>query len=1011
MKNTLLLATNVALFVCTFSVSALDVTWRNTVQVSATLATGPNRILLAWPSDPDALRYHVYRRLKDATTWGTALTTLEGESHVGYPDSTITPGSAYEYQIIKEIDRHPDDYIAYGYVYAGYELPETLMHDRGKILVLVDNTVASGLSAELARLDADLIGDGWTVIRRNDIPRHDDSDWNANKANLENVKAIITSYTGLKALLIIGHVTVPYSGTVAWDGHTYELKPDDNHEGAWATDVYYADTDGTWTDSVTDTQGTYPRNHNVPGDKKWDMDNFSPTANGVELQVGRIDLANLSVPSMTEVPLLQRYLNKNHDFRHHQGAFTSVPRRGLVGDGFGITEGAAGNAYRNYSAFFDPDASGSLKIAHADCDIPNPKPLWWPPEWVSDRWITVMGAEPFLWSYGCGSGKAFDGAGRLGTLGSCSSGYYFVLSSELISQNAKAVFTMLFGSWFGDWDTPDNFMRTILATETYGLTCSWGGRPHHFYHHMALGETIGYSIRLSQNNLGDANSYRGSHWPGSCRGIQINLMGDPTLRMHAVKPPSNLVGTMNRSGVTLNWTASSDPAVNGYHVYRWNSASGTFTRLTTAGPVSGTTYSDSSVTSGAHTYMVRARKLEKSGSGKYHNLSQGIFCVASQGQVAGAWFHSLAAKRDGTAWAWGDNYYGQIGNDTATDVDVPVQVKGPIGVDYLQNVVAVAAGGWHSLALKSDGTVWAWGYNYYGQLGNDSGTDVDRPVQVKGENGVGNLIGVVAIAAGDYSSYAVKGDGSVWAWGNNFNGQLGNGSYNNSDTPVRVLDIWEPSPGYMSGVVAISAGSAHCLALKNNGTVRSWGYNANGQLGLGNTTQSQYGRKVLNTAGSAELNNVIAISAGNFHSMALQSDGNGTVLTWGYDGAGQLGNGSGVTADKTLPIAPGLTGIKVIAAGGQYSMAAEADGSLFVWGANNHGQLGTGNTTPQHSPYELSLSSVTAAAPVGSSASHTFAVTPDGTLRAWGNNFDGQLGIDSTSPQYSPVGLFGGFGL
>jgi alpha-tubulin suppressor-like RCC1 family protein len=1000
MKNTLLL---VALLVCAFSVSGLDTTWKNAVQVSATLATGPNRIILAWPSD-SANSYTVYRRLKDASSWGTG-TTLSGGA-TGYTDSNVTLGSAYEYQVVKATA----EYTGYAYVYAGFELPETEMHSRGKILVLVDNTVASSLSAELSRLDADLIGDGWTVIRRNNMPRHDDVTWNNNTVNVQNIRQTIQSDLSanpdLKALMIIGHVTVPYSGNTAWDGH---VAANDNHEGAWATDLYYADTDGTWTDTTVNiTIPKYDRNDNIPGDKKWDQ-SYIPSANGVDLQVGRIDLANLTVPTKTEVQLLQRYLNKNHDFRHHKGLFASVPRRGLVGDGMGFPEAAAVNAYRNYSAFFDPDASGNVKIAHVDCNAEYPSPQ--PPGFVQDRWIIAMGSGQYLWSYGCGSGKAFDGAAELGTDGDCNSGYYFVYSSDLISQNAKAVFTMLFGSWFGDWDTPDNFMRTVLATESYGLTCSWAGRPHHFYHHMALGETIGYSIRLSQNNPGDANSYRGFLGTGPCRGIQINLMGDPTLRMHAVKPPSNLVGTMNGSGVTLNWTASSDPAVNGYHIYRWNSASGTFTRLTTAGPVSGTTYNDSSVTSGAHTYMVRARKLEKSGSGKYHNLSQGIFCVASQGQVAGAWFHSLAAKRDGTAWAWGDNYYGQIGNDSTTDVDVPVQVKGPIGVDYLQNVVAVAAGGWHSLALKSDGTVWAWGYNFYGQLGNDSGTDVDRPVQVKGENGVGNLIGVVAIAAGDYSSYAVKSDGSVWAWGNNFNGQLGNGSYNNSDTPVRVLDIWEPSPGYMSGVVAISAGSAHCLALKNNGTVRSWGYNANGQLGLGNTTQSQYGRKVLNTAGSAELNNVIAISAGNFHSMALQSDGNGTVLTWGYDGAGQLGNGSGVTADKTLPIAPGLTGIKVIAAGGQYSMAAEADGSLFVWGANNHGQLGTGNTTPQHSPYELSLSSVTAAAPVGSSASHSFAVTPDGTLRAWGNNFDGQLGIDSTSPQYLPVGLFGGFGL
>ena len=176
---------------------------------------------------------------------------------------------------------------------------------------------------------------------------------------------------------------------------------------------------------------------------------------------------------------------------------------------------------------------------------------------------------------------------------------------------------MFFGSYFGDWDSQNNFLRAALATTNYTLTSAWVGRPYWQFHHMALGETIGFSTRLSQNNSSLYSSENHDR-----RSVHIALMGDPTLRMHVVAPASNLVAVANGSGgVDLSWTASPEPVL-GYHVYRAPAAAGPFVRLN-SGIINATNYTDPVITQ--CTYMVRAVKLEVSGSGSYYNASQGIF--------------------------------------------------------------------------------------------------------------------------------------------------------------------------------------------------------------------------------------------------------------------------------------------------------------------------------------------------------------------------------------------------
>lgn len=189
-------------------------------------------------------------------------------------------------------------------------------------------------------------------------------------------------------------------------------------------------------------------------------------------------------------------------------------------------------------------------------------------------------------------------------------------------EDAHAVFVMLFGSWFGNWDDEDDIMRSVLVTPSLGLTCCMAGRPHWFVHHMGLGETIGYGTRLSMNN---STLYQNQS-NGLPRAVYIALMGDPTLRMDPVAPPSALSANRGTSSVTLNWSASPD-AVLGYHVYRAGSAAGPFSRLTSS-LITGTTFTDTTSSSNTYTYMVRAVKLQTTPSGTYFNPSQGIFVTS-----------------------------------------------------------------------------------------------------------------------------------------------------------------------------------------------------------------------------------------------------------------------------------------------------------------------------------------------------------------------------------------------
>jgi len=330
------------------------------------------------------------------------------------------------------------------------------------------------------------------------------------------------------------------------------------------------------------------------------------------------------------------------------------------------------------------------------------------------------------------------------------------------------------------------------------------------------------------------------------------------------------------------------------------------------------------------------------------------------------------------AFSWGYNEYGQLGNDThgpGTETNTP----GP--VSNLTGVKSVKAGCLHGLALKTNGTVWAWGYNYYGQLGNDThgdGTESDVPAKVKIDN-------VKAISAGCDHNLALKENGTIWAWGANTFGQLGNGTSGlgtESDVPVKVANIG-------TGVKQIAAGGDFSLALMKNGTVKSWGRNEDGQLGNGTDTPRSKPGPVSN------LSNVNAIASDSSARHALALLNNGTVKSWGLNFDGELGNGASLPGkNKTTPVrVSNLTGVKAIATGGYHSLALLSSGKVKSWGFNAYGQLGNdthGAGTDRSTPGNVtSLDNVRS---ISGGVYHSLAILQSGRTRSWGSNSYGELG-------------------
>ena len=364
--------------------------------------------------------------------------------------------------------------------------------------------------------------------------------------------------------------------------------------------------------------------------------------------------------------------------------------------------------------------------------------------------------------------------------------------------------------------------------------------------------------------------------------------------------------------------------------------------------------------------------------------------------VAAGLYHALALTSTGAVFAWGWNIVGQLGNGNTNGSDVPVKVRLPGGT----RITGIAAGFAHSVALTSTGAVLAWGKNYNGNLGNGSTTDSDVPVKVNLPVGTK----VTAIAAGGEHSLAVTSTGAVLAWGYNADGQLGNGGTGASSVPVNV------SLPAGTRVTAVAAGALHSLAVTSTGAVLAWGYNADGELGDGNTTNSDVPVKVNLPPGTK----VTAVGAGGYYSLAVTSTG--AVLAWGYNADGELGDGNTTSSDvpvkvklpagrKVTAVAAGgsLEGVGGATAGPGHSLAVTSAGAVLAWGYNADGALGDGNRKSSDVPVKVKLPAGRKVTAVAAGELNSLAVTSTGAVLAWGGNNFGQLGDKSYEGSDVPV--------
>jgi alpha-tubulin suppressor-like RCC1 family protein/lysophospholipase L1-like esterase len=347
----------------------------------------------------------------------------------------------------------------------------------------------------------------------------------------------------------------------------------------------------------------------------------------------------------------------------------------------------------------------------------------------------------------------------------------------------------------------------------------------------------------------------------------------------------------------------------------------------------------------------------------------GFHPLTGVSSVSGGEEHTCALMLAGDIDCWGSSGYGQLGDGTYTNADVPAVVSG------VADPVSVSAGSDHTCALLSTGGVDCWGLNDYGQLGDETDTDSDVPVPVAG------ITAAVSVSAGGWHTCAVLSGGHIDCWGKDENGELGDGANTNTNSPVEVAGI--------TNAVAVSADADHTCALLASHRIACWGWNADESLGDGTTEDSNVPVEVRG------ITNAVAVSDGWDHACALLSAGQ--IDCWGLNDEGELGNGTGLNSSTPVEVA-GIASAQFVAAGGSDTCAVLAGGQVDCWGAGNAGQLGDGLQFYELTP--VAVSGIATAASLGAGLEHTCAVLVGGTVDCWGLNASGELG-DGKVEDYS----------
>ena len=392
--------------------------------------------------------------------------------------------------------------------------------------------------------------------------------------------------------------------------------------------------------------------------------------------------------------------------------------------------------------------------------------------------------------------------------------------------------------------------------------------------------------------------------------------------------------------------------------------------------------------------------------------------IGEPSRVAGGEDYACAVTNAGGVKCWGEGGNGQLGNNGTADTDAPDDVDTDGSDTLLFGIVQVATGAAHACALTSAGGVKCWGTGANGRLGNDcdaSCTDSNISVDVKSSDGSSsNLSGIVQVSAGEFHTCALTSMGGVKCWGAGTTGELGNNTNTDKDTPVNVVTSNSDS-NPLSSIVQISAGSYHTCALTIEGNVKCWGASVWGQLGNdcnSNCNNKLYPVDVVASGGnSSPLSGIVQISSGGPHTCALNSGGN--VVCWGYGADGQLGNGATSAVDAPVTVTSSgsnaLTGIARISLGSSHSCALKSAGGVVCWGEGDNGRLGNNTAgTDQTRPVNVLTSAggnpaLASIAQIGLGNAHSCAVTTAGAVTCWGHGDVGQLGNDATIDANTPV--------
>jgi len=344
--------------------------------------------------------------------------------------------------------------------------------------------------------------------------------------------------------------------------------------------------------------------------------------------------------------------------------------------------------------------------------------------------------------------------------------------------------------------------------------------------------------------------------------------------------------------------------------------------------------------------------------------------------IATGGLHSFALRNDGTLWGWGSNAFKQIIPGPYGDYNTPIQV----GTSSNWKVISGGTTPGHSMGIKTDGTLWGWGYNAAGQIGNGTTVNVNTPTQI------GTATDWEDVSCGGAQTIAKKTNGTIWAWGQNINGELGDGTFINKNSPVQI--------GTATNWSKISAGERHSVALKMDGTIWAWGFNQNGQVGDGTNTNKNTPTQV----GTA--NNWLSIHSGAYITFAFKTDG--SLWAWGNNGVGSYGNGNN-TGDSNIPLQVANPGIwKSISPTEHHTLGIKMDGTLWAWGQNIYSQLGDGTTTWTYSPKQIGTDNNWKSIEAGGYY-YSVALKTDNTIWTWGYNLYGYLGDGSYIDKSTPV--------